>query len=256
MKISQYQKPIALLAIGLFTNCSNAATSYFSEAHLSLEIISYTDSSGTEFDFFSPPTSIEVSSFDNSFDINQSTSASGDAYADAVSTPFADSGLIDLDVQASGYSGLVYSYAQSDALASGGFELVNSSSTDAYTVNMLLNYAYSGAVETDTPADEQNGMATVDIDLFGDFSLPQILSISEITELGLDSFSNSAADIAVSFLLGTNETETIFASLFSYGESESIAVNSVNPVPAPTPLVLIASALMTFSIRRKKLAYN
>ena len=248
MKTHLYRNSLAMIAIGLFSNPSYASTNYLSEAHLSLEIIGFTDSNGDQFDVFSLPSSISVSSFDNSNDINYSTSSTGDSFADAVATPFADPGLIDLDVQASGYAGYAYSFAQSDATASGGFEFSNTSSTLTYTVDMLLSYAFSGIVGTDTPADQQNGIASIDIDLFGDFNLPEILSISAMTELGQSPFSDGEDDLAVSFLLGTNESENVFASLFSYGESESIAARSV---PEPAPIFLFSSALIGFFVRKK-----
>jgi len=254
MKLSLYQKSLAMMAIGFFTNSSLAATSYLSEGHLSFEITGFTDSSGNQFDVFSLPSSLAISSFDNSHDINSSISVIGDGFADGVATPFADVGLIDLDVQASGYAGFAYAFTQSDAMASGGFELVNTSATETYTVDMLLSYAFSGTVETDTPADQQSGIATMDIDLFGDFSLPQILSISAITELGMNSFSGSADDVDVNFILGANETEMVFASLFAYGESESVTSNQAAPVPAPAPIVLLGSAYIFF--KRKKISFS
>jgi len=240
MKVTN-KSMIALLVGSLFANTAYATTDYFSEANLTLEITGFTDQNGVIYDVYSQPADISISAFDNSADNDYSVSIIGDGYVDGVSTPYADSSLIELGTQASGYSGSPYAYAQSDATASAYWAFENTSLL-SYSVNMIMSYSYFGEVETDTPTDEQNGRASVDMSLFGDNNFNQNLSLTMVTGLGQSAFSGSST-MAFSFLLEGNETENVYASLFSYGESET--VSSV-PLPAsiffmfPTMIGLIA----------------
>lgn len=247
MKKNSYRKTMALLAISLSATSAYATTSYSSEGHLSLEVIGFTDSAGNKFDFDNRPTAINILNTDNNDGENYITSVTGDAFADAVATPFSSKGLIDLDTQVSGEAGISYAYAQSEATASANFQFENSSLTKDYFIDLVLNYSFSGSVETDTPADQQNGEATIDINLFGDSSLDQILAISKETSLGLESLLGSDSEVLVSFVLEAGEIENVYANIFSYGEGESVSA-----VPLPASIFLMTPAVMVLVIRRKK----
>lgn len=244
--IQKYKSLVSMLVVGLLSNNAYATTSYLSEASLSLEIIGFTDQYGTTYDIDHQPGSILISAYDNFANDDYSTLITGDAYADGVTTPYSDSSLIELGTQASGYAGSAYSYAQSDATASGKFEIKNTSLLD-YSINMMLKYSFSGEVETDTPNDEKNGRASVDIYLFGDNNFGQEIDTSLTTTLGNGPFSGSS-HMTFSFLLDAGETENIFADIYSYGESESVSA-----VPLPSSILLMASALMGLIVRRKQI---
>ena len=244
MKIDKFNKAISLLAVSLCATSVNATTNYLSEGHLSLEVISFTDNNGTTFDFDDRPASIVISAFDNFDDEDYSITMIGDAYADGVTTAISDLGLIELDAQASGYSGSSYAYADSDATALANFSFENTSAED-YSVNLELSYSFSGEVETDTPADQQNGLATLEIDLYSDSSFYQDIAIAMMTSLESGPFSGSSS-MGFSLLLEANETENIYASINSYGESESVSA-----VPLPASILLMSSALAGLVVRRK-----
>lgn len=61
MKVNILSKVITLLSASLFTAGANAATSYFSEGHLSLEVISFTDKFGISFDIDDQASEIDFS---------------------------------------------------------------------------------------------------------------------------------------------------------------------------------------------------
>jgi len=236
---------IALLAGSLFVHSAHATTGYFSEANLTLEIMSFTDQTGVIYDIDNQPADILISAFDNSTDDDFSVSSTGDAYSDGVSSPYSDSSIIDLGTQASGYAGDAYAYAQSDATASAYWTFENTALQN-YSVNMVLNYSYSGEVGTDTPANEQNSKASIDISLYGDYSFYQELDLTMVTELGQGLFSGSST-MAFSFLLEGSETENIYASLFSYGESENVSA-----VPLPASIFFMAPTLIALITSRRR----
>jgi len=248
--VEKYKKIACMLVIGLLSNSAYATTSYLSEASLSLEIMGFTDQNGITYDIDSQPDFILISAYDNVANDDYSTLISGDAYADGVTTPYSDSSLIELGTQASGYAGSVYSYAQSDATARGRFEIENSSLLD-YSINMVLKYSLFGKVETDTPNDEQNGRASVDITLSGDNNFGQEIDTSLMAMLGNSPFSGSS-NLFFSFLLEAGETENIFADIYSYGESESISAALPAAVPLPASIFFMAPALMGLVLKRKK----
>lgn len=249
MAICNKYSPIVLLAMSVVSQESYATTQYSSEAQLSLEVVGFSDSAGNAFDFDSKPSSLVITSFDNSNENNTSTSNIGDAFSDAVSTPFSVSNLIDLDTQATGVSEAPSAFAGSDAFASASFGFENTSLTETYAIDMLLSYSYSAIVETDTLTAKQNGLAGVDIDLFGDFNLDQILAVSISTDIGQGLSEGGEIDREIRFLLGAGDFESVFANISSYGESES--VSSVSEVPLPTSIYLMGSALAGL-IRRGK----
>ena len=253
MIFNNKNKAIVVLAVGLFSHEVYSATQYSSEGHLSLEVIGFSDSSGNTFDFDSKPADIVISNVDNSDDDNTSTSFVGDAFADAVSTPFSDTSLIDLDTQVSGDSGTPYAFSTADAFATGSFGFENTSLTESYTIDMELNYSYSASVETDTRGAQQNGFAEIDIDLFGDFSLDEILAISISTDIDQDSVQGGESNKLISFELGAGNFETVITDFSSYGESESLASNSsVSEVPVPAAIYLMAVPLIGFVKRKKR----
>ncbi len=247
MKIKR--KAIVLLMAGLFSQNSFAVTEFYSDGHLSLEVAGFSDSNGNQFDIDSQPSDISILGFDNSADDNTYISSVGDAYSEAVSTPFSDLSLIELDVQTSGYSGISYAFANAEAIASGGFNFNNNSLTESYSVDMILSYSYSAIVETDTPLAQQNGFSGIDIDLFGDFNLNEILALSVLTDIEQGLFEGEEIDIRFSFLLEADGFETVFASISSFGESESLAPAAV---PSPASIFLMAPALVGLSMRRKR----
>jgi hypothetical protein len=251
MKKNIYRKATTVLAISLCSTNAFPTTSYTSEGHLTLEVIGFTDNASNKFDFDNRPPVINISNTDNSNDDNYMTSITGDAFADAVATPFSSIDLIDLDTQTSGEAGNPYAYAQSDATASASFQFENTSSTEDYTIDLILNYSFSGIVQTDTPLDQQNGETTIDINLFGDFSLDQILTISEAAGIEQEGFLGSESEVSISFLLKAGKTENIYANILSYGESESVSA-----VPLPASIFLMIPALMGLVIRRNNPLFN
>lgn len=242
-------KIFAVSLISAFISQAYAATSYLSEGHLSLEVVGFVDSQGSRFDLGDQPSTVFVAA---AIDDEESTfSETGDALADGVSTAFAESGLMVLDVQASGFSGVPYAFSQSDAIAAASFSFENISADD-FTVDLYLSYDFSGIVETDTPADQQNANVAFDMDLFGDFALGDVLSISEETELGGGSFSGLENGLNFSFLLAAGEIENVFASISSFGESESISA-SVAAVPIPAAFYMMAGPLLgLLAINKRK----
>jgi len=247
MKKNTLSKVITLLSVSLFSAHANATTNYLSEGHLSLEVISFTDKFGVTFDIDDQPAAIVTSAFDNFYDDDYSSYIIGDAYADGVTTATSDYGLIELDTQASGYAGSAYSFAQSDATAAAQFSFENTSS-DNYRINMALSYSFYGEVETDTPLDQQNGETGTVIELFGDNNFSQDISVSMMASLLGGSFSGSSST-GFSFLLGAGEVENVFASIYSYGNSESISA-----VPLPGAIFFMAPAVMGLLFRSKKVS--
>lgn len=249
MNIKKCCKIFAVSLISPFTSQAYAAASYLSEGHLSLEVIQFVDSQGNQFDVGDQPSSISLSS---TIDDEESTfSKTGDALANAVSTTFAESGLMDLDVQSSGFTGTPYALALSDSIAAASFSFKNISADD-FTVELFLTYDFSGSIEADTPSAQQNGNITFEMDLFGDFALGNVLSVSDATELGRSSFSGLENGLSISFLLAAGEVENVFANISSFGESESFS-DSASPVPVPAAFYLMAWPLLgLFTISKRK----
>ena len=248
MKKNTLSKVITLLSVSLLSAHASATTTYLSEGHLSLDVISFTDKFGVTYDIDNQPAAIVTTAFDNSDDFNFSSNTIGDdAYAEGVTTPISDSGFIDLDTQASGYAGSAYSSAQSDATAAAQFSFENTSTND-YQINMLLSYSSYGNVETDTPFDQQNGEAGTDIDLYGDNNFSQDISTSMMASLLGGSFAGSSST-DFSFSLGVGEVENVFASISSYGNSESVSA-----VPLPGSIFFMAPAVMGLLFRNKKVS--
>ena len=242
-----YRKAIILLAISLSATNSYATISYMSEGDLSVEV-SFRDSTGNIFDY-DALSDITLSYSDNFSDDDYTTSVTGDAFSDGVTSAFSGDGLIEIDTQASGYAGSPYAYAQSDATASASLFLENISTATDYFVDLLVSYSFSGSVETDRPLDEQNGEAFIDIYLFGDYSLGDVLAISELTNLdGL--FSGGSNSALFSFELLAGDSENIYAGLYSYGESESVSA-AIASVPLPAPILLMGAPLLALLIRRR-----
>ncbi len=247
MKTNKLSKVITLLSASLFTAGANATTNYLSEGHLSLEVVSFTDKYGATFDLDSQPASIVSWVYDNFDDEDYSVSMIGDAYAEGVTTAVSDLGFIELDTQVSGYAGSAYASAGSDATAEAQFSFENTSSDD-YRINMALSYSASGEVDTDTPADQQNGEAGTVIELYGDNAFSQDISASMVASLIGGPFSGSSS-MDFSFLIEAGETENIFASIYSYGNSESVSA-----VPLPPSVFLMAPAVMGLLLRSKKVS--
>lgn len=244
---------ITSFAWGGISYNAQAATVYSADAHLALEIVGINDNQGNALDLDNLPSALSIAGFDNSFENAEDSSVTGQAFADAVSTPFADNRLIELDVQVTGDSGDAYSLAQSSASAWGYFEFNNQ--LDSFvTIDMELSNDYSGGVETDTPAGQQFGRASIDMDLFGDFFLGDVLEISEISELGDPVFQGQEDFQLISFQLDAGGEEIVFAQLFANGEAETIADPSVavSPIPVPASVYLLGSALVGLMSRRKK----
>ncbi|GEM_PF-6704985 len=246
-----YQKIAALMLIGMSAGSATAATSYYSEGHLSLQVLGVSDTNGNYYNFGSMPGDISLSYSDNSDDMNFDTTITGNASAYSDSTPSSNSGKIDLYTNISGDAYTPYALATSDSTASGSIEFENNSSTVDYTVDLLLSYIFQNEVETNHPAPANNQLAktSIDMNVSGDFSLGQVLDLTEETELGYANYNASAKskEIQLSFLLAAGEVENVFASLVSHGESESISA-----VPVPAAIFFFGPALLTLMVRRKK----
>ncbi len=246
-----FRNTLAILLASLCAVSASASTSYFSEGHLSLEVMGFLDTSGNYYSFANKPSDINLSYSDNALDEEYITSITGDATAEAVSSPSSGVGQIDLYTSVTGDSNVAYALSTSDSTATGNFEFVNTSSTIDYTVNLLLSYTFSNEVETDFPAPLNNQLAStsIDMDVVGDFNLGQVLQLSEETELSNANFNGSAKskEIQLSFLLSAGDVENVFASIINHGESESISA-----VPLPASIFFFGPALLTLVVRKKR----
>ncbi len=247
-----YRKIIVIVLASLCSTSAYATTSYFSEAHLILEVTGFSDLFGNHYSFADKPSAINFSYFDNALDEEYIISITGNATADAITNPFSDAGQIDLYTSLSGDSSSHYALSVSDATAIGSFELENTSSSIDYTVNLLLSYFLNIEVEIDYPSESNAQIASVstDFDVTGDFNLEHVLQLSEQTDLGHANFSGvtKLKEIQLSFLLPAGEVENVFAIIVNHGESESISA-----VPLPASIFFFGSALLALSIRKKKL---
>ncbi len=245
------QKIAAIMLLGICADSASAATSFNSEGHLSLKVLGVSDASGNYYTFGSMPGDISLSYADNTDDMDFDTIIIGDASAYSDSTPSSNFGQIDLYTNISGDAYAPYALATSDSTASGSIEFENTSSAIDYTVELLLSYIFQNEVETSHPAPANNQLAytSIDMNVAGDFSLGQVLDLTEETELGYANYNASAKskEIQLSFLLAAGEVENVFASLVSHGESESISA-----VPVPAAIFYFGPALLTLMIRRKK----